>query len=536
MHVSTMKTRQASVSPTSWVSRRGVVSKVVCLVLFVHMTVARGQLLERATVIADARIITGGGQVIEKASIVIKGGKIVAVGENVKVPFLSRRVSAAGKTITPGLIDVWSALGMSAGTGDGDATARAEDAFDRYARDDFREALRQGVTTVYVGADGSAGINGTAAVIQLVPGTGRSAGEVLRKDAALCVNLGSNQSPIRRIKTFASIRKQFQTAVDYRKSLEDYDEDLKEYLDKLAERRKKDEGEKKTDEGAAEDEKSPEDESPSPQSGDDIEGDDSGGGGAGGLHGHFRAIFPQTTGRSHFAKSGSNGDKPKGGDKAKSPEDQKDKDKEDELKKPQKPAYDAVSVVLLRAIDHELEVRIEAHRSADILNALALAKEFHLDIVLEGATEAYLVADAIAEADVAVVLGQVERTGIFEDTEFRRHTNRNAEYLSRAGVRWAIGSGGHDPRASRFLGFNAEMALAHLPADDFSRFAWVEWLTRDASELLGMSQEVGLVAPSMRADLVIWSGDPGDPQTIVERVFVGGTLAYLAPGLAGGGL
>jgi imidazolonepropionase-like amidohydrolase len=39
----------------------------------------------------------------------------------------------------------------------------------------------------------------------------------------------------------------------------------------------------------------------------------------------------------------------------------------------------------------------------------------------------------------------------------------------------------------------------------------------------------------MEADLVIWSGDPGDPTSIVERVFVGGKLAYVAPHLAGGG-
>jgi imidazolonepropionase-like amidohydrolase len=530
MHLLAIKTRRFTFSLASGLLRRRCVRLIACSFVALNVAIAHGQLLERATVITNARIITGSGKVIEKGSIVIKGGRIEAVGAAAKAPFLSKKIAGAGKTVTPGLIDVWSALGRTGTAGDGDATSRAQDGFDRYARDDFREALRNGITTVYIGADGGAGVNGTGAVFQLAPGPGRSAGKVQKKDAALCVNFGSDQSPLSRLKTFAAIRKQFQSAVDYRTSLEDYEEDLKEYLEKLEERVKKEEGDKKDSKDAAKDEAPSDDEKPAPKPADEDDSDeeekDDGDDDHHSLDYFFAGADNKTPPAGNGKGDAKNGKNGKDGDKKKD---------EDELKKPKKPAFSAVSEVVLKAIDHELPVRIEAHRSADILNALALADEFNLDIVIEGATEAYLVADALADAEVSVILGQVGRSAVFEDTEFRRHTARNAERLTDAGVKWMISSGGRDPRASRFVGFNSQMAMPSAGTKSGLQWSWLTRLTGDASRFLSLSQQVGRVARGMEADLVIWSGDPGDPASIVERVFVGGKLAYIAPQLAGGG-
>ena len=40
--------------------------------------------------------------------------------------------------------------------------------------------------------------------------------------------------------------------------------------------------------------------------------------------------------------------------------------------------------------------------------------------------------------------------------------------------------------------------------------------------MLDMSGQIGVVAPGRRADLVIWSGDPLDVLSRVERAFIGG--------------
>src|SRR5215470_1723452 len=52
-----------------------------------------------------ARIIDGSGKpAMQNATLVVRNGKIEAVGSSVKVPAGAQRIDAAGKTIVPGLI------------------------------------------------------------------------------------------------------------------------------------------------------------------------------------------------------------------------------------------------------------------------------------------------------------------------------------------------------------------------------------------------------------------------------------------------
>ena len=64
--------------------------------------------------IINAIIHTGNGTVIEKGTIRIEAGKIVAVGDNIPVPRSAniQVVDAAGKHVYPGLILPTSALGL----------------------------------------------------------------------------------------------------------------------------------------------------------------------------------------------------------------------------------------------------------------------------------------------------------------------------------------------------------------------------------------------------------------------------------------
>ena len=523
--------------------RRGLVGVAAVLALTASAP-APAQLFGRATVIRNARIVTMNGPVIERGSIVIKGGVITEIGAEVKAPLLSRTIDASGKTVTPGFIDAWSALGQLGGSRHVDATSNAWDAFDRYARDDFREALRRGVTSIYIGAASAPGISGTGVVVQLIPGKGRSAGKVLKEDAALCVDLGSSQKAVARMKTFRDLRKKFLTAQEYRKSLEDYEEDLEEYLKelkKLREEKESAEGDEKDDSESGEEDDGPsEDDEPAPSPEEDEDGDDEGGDEK--LGRGYGATYSSDAGSLRIRRRSAegNGDDDKKDEKSDEKSDEKDGEKkdDDELKKPEKPKFDATSKLLLRAIDHELPLRIRAHRSADILNALELADEFNLDIVLEGATDAYLVADRIADADVPVVLGQVVRTDVFERNEFRRHTIRNAAALSKAGVRWTVGSGARNANASRFVAQNAQLAWSRGVHDNMSSSGgpnWMRTVTLDAAAVLGLSSRIGVLKSGAQADLAIWDGVPGDPSSKVVRVLVAGKTAYLAPKSTGGG-
>jgi len=446
---------------------------------------AQAQLLRRPLALENARILTMDGPVIENGTLLVKGENIVAVGAGVKAPILAAKVDAQGGTVSPGLIDALSALGAgdSAGGGAG-PTRRAEDAFDRYDTAALVDTLRNGVTAIYLPAGGSVGISGTGAVLRLAAGPVRneSYGRVLRSEAALCVDLGSAGTAVARLKTLAAVRKQFLDALEYRRSLEDYEEKLAEYKKSLKEGSSKKEPPKK--EPAKKEEK--------------------------------------PTSAAADADSADLAEKEEKKEEAKPAEAKKEE--ETKPKKPARPPRNPTLSLLLRAVDRELPVRVLAHRSEDILNALELAKEFHLDLILEGATEAHLVAGQIAEAEVPVVLGSMALGGVRRDDPFRRATRQSGAVLGAAGVRWIVGSGGQTVAGARFVAFNAQLAAAHNRADDP-----IKGVTADAADTLRVGGQIGRIRPGLLADFVLWSADPSDPAAKVRRVYVGGELVYQAP-------
>ena len=66
----------------------------------------------RPTVIRNATILTAAGPVIQNGSILLQGGKVAAVGASVTAPADALTVDAAGKWVTPGIIDTHSHLGV----------------------------------------------------------------------------------------------------------------------------------------------------------------------------------------------------------------------------------------------------------------------------------------------------------------------------------------------------------------------------------------------------------------------------------------
>src|SRR5829696_5727998 len=65
-----------------------------------------------STVITNATVHVGNGQVLNNASVVITNGKIAAVGTNVQIPVGATQVNGQGKHVYPGLILTTSNLGL----------------------------------------------------------------------------------------------------------------------------------------------------------------------------------------------------------------------------------------------------------------------------------------------------------------------------------------------------------------------------------------------------------------------------------------
>ena len=68
----------------------------------------------RPVAFTNATIHTVSGDVVERGTLVVRSGKIEAVGADVTIPAGAKVVDASGKTIMPGLVSAWSRAGMSA--------------------------------------------------------------------------------------------------------------------------------------------------------------------------------------------------------------------------------------------------------------------------------------------------------------------------------------------------------------------------------------------------------------------------------------
>lgn len=517
------------------------------------------------TVLQNARIVTMTGPIIENGSVVIQGGIIVQVGKDVKVSDKAEIIDAKGMTITPGLIDADGSVGLTGVAGretaiTADALNRAMDSFDRYATDVFKDAVRNGVTTLYLGPRTGVGIMGTSVVVRLEPGDGPWAGKVAVEEAALCVDLGSADGGITRLQTLDRVRKQFRSAIEYRESLETYKEELEEYEKKVKERADKlakeeaaaGGGEAKKEpapkpeakpepkkEGEGKPEAKPEGGEPKKPEGKPPQTDLNNEPHAQAWGGTPPDEPTQPDPRPRRRPPGTGGGGPPGGPPAPStPSDSKpDAKTEDELKKPSDPGTDRRANVILKAIDRAIPVRIRCQRSEDILNALELAIEFNIKVIIEGGAESYLVAAELAKAETPVVLGPSLSRDFFRNDDQQRRSADAPALLSRAGVKWYVGSGVKTDRpsnvvssASRFVLMNAQLAAQHATGTKDP----LRMVTADAADFLGVSDKCGRIKQGMPADVVVWTGNPLDPSSRVGMVYVGGELVYKAEDAAGG--
>jgi imidazolonepropionase-like amidohydrolase len=134
----------------------------------------------RTTVIRNATIMTAAGPTLRGASIVLRDGKVAAIGNNVDVPADAAVVDGTGKFVTPGIIDTHTHLGVYPAPGvdalsDGNeatspSTPNVWAEHSVYAQDpQFPRALASGVTTIQV-LPGSANlIGGRSVTLKVVP-------------------------------------------------------------------------------------------------------------------------------------------------------------------------------------------------------------------------------------------------------------------------------------------------------------------------------------------------------------------------------
>lgn len=166
------------------------------------------------------------------------------------------------------------------------------------------------------------------------------------------------------------------------------------------------------------------------------------------------------------------------------------------------------------ALAGSLPVAFRVDRASDIEGVLALASQYRLRALVTSGAEAWKVASQLAERSVPVITNPLMNLpGTFASRWARAD---NAALLHRAGVRVALTSGEtHNARTLRQVAGNA--VRAGMPAR-----AALAAVTSAPAEIAGVADRYGELAKGRRANFVVWSGDPFELSTKVERVFIRG--------------
>lgn len=170
---------------------------------------------------------------------------------------------------------------------------------------------------------------------------------------------------------------------------------------------------------------------------------------------------------------------------------------------------------LVPVVQGRTPLLIRVSRAADIRQALRLAKEQNVRIIIEGAEEGWMVADELAAAGVPVLIDpQADLPQSFETLGARLD---NAARLRAAGVTVVV-LGSRDYSNLRQARLNAGTAVAYgLPYADA-----LAALTANPAKVWGISDRVGSIEVGKDADLVLWNGDPLETSSWPLAVFIGG--------------
>ncbi len=201
--------------------------------LAVLLALAPAATAEPVVALVGGRVLPVSGPALEKATVLLRGGVIAAVGADVAVPAGARVIDASGLTLTPGLIDAFSGIGLPARPAGGpggaatnapDPLAAEADVLDRVKLADALKARDAGITTALVVApDGIAG--GRSVLLNLAGETAEAL--VWRQPAALHLHLSTlrRQYPASLMGTVAWARQALLDARHQQAQWDDYERD-----------------------------------------------------------------------------------------------------------------------------------------------------------------------------------------------------------------------------------------------------------------------------------------------------------------------
>jgi imidazolonepropionase-like amidohydrolase len=419
--------------------------------------------------IQGATVLTGTGERLDGADVLIADGRIQAVGKALAAPANARTVDARGRWVTPGIIDIHSHLGVYAspavkGLDDGNeatspVTSNVWAEHSIWPQDPgFEAALEGGVTTMQI-LPGSANLIGGRSVVvknvqavtyQAMKFPGAAYGlKMACGENPKRVYGGKNQAPSTRMGNVAGYRQAFADAQDYQQQWDKYQRELSDYNKKKAER----------------------------------------------------------------ADSAGKKSKDKDGAADKEPT------------QPSPPKRDLKLETLAEVMKGAIRVHMHCYRSDEMATMLDVADEFGFKIVaFHHAVEAYKIADRLADKGVCAAMWadwwgfKMEAyDGVQENLAIVDFPERSCAIVHSDS---ADGIQRLNQEAAKAMAHGQRVGLAVPPERA------IRWLTLNPAKSLGLDDRIGTLEAGKAADVVIWNRNPFSVYALADQVFIDGDLRF----------
>lgn len=179
------------------------------------------------------------------------------------------------------------------------------------------------------------------------------------------------------------------------------------------------------------------------------------------------------------------------------------------------PDKDEKMDAMREVVTGQIPVIVSVDRKKDILNAIEWTKEHNnARFILAGVEEGWRVAEEIAEAGLPCLVSTLYTPA--RDYDNYQRPYQNPGKLHEAGVKVAIATGESENvrNAPYHAGYAANYGLGTEEA--------VKALTINPAEIFGVVDKLGSIEAGKQANLFISDGDPFEPMTKIEQVFIRG--------------
>lgn len=170
-------------------------------------------------------------------------------------------------------------------------------------------------------------------------------------------------------------------------------------------------------------------------------------------------------------------------------------------------------------LNGEIPLKAHAHRADDILTAIRIAKEFHIDITIDHGTESHLIADEIKKAGYPVIVGPhlTSRSKLeVKNLSFKTH-----KILNDAEILFSVTTD-HPVVLIQYLPICAGLAVkAGLPMEEA-----LKAITINAAKICKVDDRVGSIKRGKDADIAIFTGNPMEIFTETLYTIIDGKIVY----------